>query len=116
MNEFVDAFKKYAEFNGRATRREYWMFFVVNFVIILGLIFVDLIIGFPILGFAYSLAVIVPSISIAVRRLHDIGKPGVYWFVTLIPFVGTIWFIILMATESDMNNEYGPCRDTMPTY
>ena len=97
-------FENYANFDGRARRKEYWMFFLANFIISFALGFI---LGFisPTLGFAaniYSLAVLVPSIAVAIRRMHDIGKSG--WYI-LIP----IYNIILLATEGDKGaNEYGP--------
>lgn len=97
-------FENYANFNGRARRKEYWMFFLANFI-------VSFIIGF-ILGFispklvmlsnVYSLAVLIPSIAVGVRRMHDVGKSG--WFI-IIP----IYNLVLLCTEGDHGtNEYGP--------
>ena len=53
------------------------------------------------LAFAYAIATFIPGLALTVRRLHDVGKPGTWWFIQLIPFgVGTVWFLILMASES----------------
>ncbi|MDU1905090.1 MAG: DUF805 domain-containing protein [Dysgonomonas sp.] len=107
MNEiianFLDIVKnKYAKFDGRARRKEYWYFFLVNLVvgIILGII--DGIIGMQILSTIWSLALLVPGIAVAIRRMHDVGKSG--WFI-LIP----IYNLILAVTEGERkDNEYGP--------
>ncbi len=100
----------YANFEGRATRPEYWYFFLANFLIgfIIGIIasFIPVIMF---LSYIYSLAVLVPSLAVAVRRLHDIGKPWYYLLVVFIPIVGAIWLIVMLATEGTPGpNEFGP--------
>lgn len=96
-------FENYANFDGRARRKEYWMFFLANMIISFGLAFVLGLIS-PTLGLAvnvYSLAVLIPSIAVGIRRMHDVGKSG--WFI-LIP----IYNLILACTEGDKGaNEYG---------
>lgn len=118
MNEFVDAFKKYADFDGRARRRDYWMFILVHIGVSIALSIVDYLLGLPFgLGTLYALASLIPAIAVSIRRLHDIGKPGIWWLINFIPLIGAIWFIVLMATDSEMrDNEYGPCKKAMPTY
>lgn len=96
-------FENYANFNGRARRREYWMFFLVNIIIGIVIGFVAGLISEKLLIIAniYNLAILVPSIAVAVRRMHDVGKSG--WFI-LIP----IYNIILLATEGEKGpNQYG---------
>jgi len=93
----------YANFNGRATRPEYWYFFLANFIIgfVIGLI-AGVVPVVMYVSYLYSLAVLVPSIAVAVRRMHDIGKSG--WFI-LVPILN----IVLLATEGQHGpNEYGP--------
>ena len=100
---------KYADFNGRARRSEYWYFVLFNFVISLAVGFVAGLIGFNWLSYIYSLALLVPSIAIGVRRLHDIGKSGWWLLISLVPLIGGIWLIILMVKEGDHgDNAYGP--------
>lgn len=102
MNYYLAVLKKYAEFNGRARRSEYWYFFLFNILIGIGLTFIGVMIKFPFLGNIYSLAVLIPGIAVAVRRMHDVGKSG--WFI-LIP----IYNLILACTDGDRGaNEYGP--------
>ena len=75
----------YANFNGRARRKEYWMFALFNFLISFVIGFIGGIMEFTLLGTIYSLAVFIPSIAVAVRRMHDVGKSG--WFILLpLPF------------------------------
>lgn len=102
----IDWYKKvinqYSDFDGRARRTEYWYFFLINFIISLILMLIGEGIGFYYLDSIYALAVLLPSIAVAVRRVHDVGKSG--WFI-LIP----IYNLILMLTEGDAGpNQYGP--------
>ncbi len=98
--------ENYANFNGRARRAEYWNFVLVNVIISIVLSIIDMflskLIGFNLLSTLYSLAVLVPSIAVGVRRMHDVGKA---WWYILIP----IYDLILAVTEGDKgSNEYGP--------
>jgi uncharacterized membrane protein YhaH (DUF805 family) len=98
----------YADFNGRARRKEYWMYTLVNILISIAISIVFRIIHLPMLGSLYSLAVLVPSIAVTTRRLHDIGKSGWLMLIALIPLVG-LYLIYLLAQEGEANsNAYGP--------
>ena len=110
MNWYVDVLKKFNVFTGRSGRQEYWMFVLINFGISFAIgLLVNMNNFFAVVSALYGLAIIVPSIAASIRRMHDIGKSGIYVLVTLIPCVGTIWFIILAATPGDPGaNEYGP--------
>jgi uncharacterized membrane protein YhaH (DUF805 family) len=111
----VEAWKRvvlgnYANFTGRAGRAEFWWFFLANLIVSLVLNVLgqaaDL---FGVLGLLYGLAVLVPSIAVGVRRLHDIGKPGIWILIALIPIVGTIILIVWAAQPGQPGpNEYGP--------
>lgn len=92
----------YANFKGRARRKEYWMFFLINVIISFVLGFVGGMLDFVYLSSIYSLAVLVPSIAVAVRRMHDVGKSG--WFM-LIPI-----YNLYLAVQDSVpgSNEYGP--------
>ena len=109
VNYYVGCLKNYAKFDGRARRKEYWMFVLGNFIIGFVLGFILGIIGAPTyIGYIYSLAVLVPSIAVTVRRLHDIGKSGVWYFINFIPCIGSIWLIVLLCQDSmPGENEYG---------
>jgi uncharacterized membrane protein YhaH (DUF805 family) len=98
----------YADFEGRARRTEYWMFFLVNLIIAIVVFLIGRAIGFPVLYTLYSLAVLVPGIAVGVRRLHDTGRSGWWWLIALIPVIGTIWIIVLFAIPGDQAaNQYG---------
>ncbi|AWH84605.1 DUF805 domain-containing protein [Flavobacterium album] len=101
----------YANFSGRARRSEYWYFILFNLIFLIALYVLAMLIGT--IGMAlygiYALATFVPGLAVAVRRLHDINKSGWYYFVVLIPIVGGIWLLVLLATEGDRGpNQYGP--------
>ena len=110
MNYYVDALRNYAKFDGRATRRQYWMFVLVNVIIsfvisnILPLLWAKL----AILGALYTLALLVPSWAITARRLHDTNRSGWMQLIALIPFVGWIILIIFCAQPSQPGpNRFG---------
>jgi uncharacterized membrane protein YhaH (DUF805 family) len=101
MNYYLKVIQNYATFSGRARRSEYWYFVLFNLIFSIVLAIVGAVIRFPLLSTLYSLAVLLPSIAVAVRRMHDVGKSG--WFV-LIP----IYNLILCCTNGDNgSNEYG---------
>ena len=101
MKWYLKVLKQYADFNGRARRKEYWMFALFNFLISFVIGFIGGIMEFTLLGTIYSLAVFIPSIAVAVRRMHDVGKSG--WFI-LIP----IYNLILACTNGESGeNKYG---------
>ena len=109
MEWYTLAFKKFAEFTGRSRRKEYWMFMVINFIISMVFAIIDIVAGPLFIGTIYSLVVLIPSLALSVRRLHDTGKSGWMILISLIPLVGVIWLIILFATEGDYGpNQYGP--------
>lgn len=102
MNYYLHVLKNYVTFNGRARRAEYWYFVLFNFIISFILGFLGGLMDFVFLGNIYSLAVLLPSIAVGVRRMHDVGKSG--WFL-LIP----IYNLILACTAGVKGeNEYGP--------
>jgi uncharacterized membrane protein YhaH (DUF805 family) len=110
MNWYLDVLKKYAVFSGRARRTEYWMFLLVNLVIAFVLGIIEVMIGTGgILAAIYSLAVLIPSIAVTVRRLHDTGRAGWWILIVLIPAIGAIVLLIFMVLDSQAgSNEYGP--------
>ncbi len=103
---FVESVKtclsKYATFSGRATRSEYWWFYLATFIVglVLG--------GIPVLGWIVSVALIIPSIAVGVRRLHDTGRSGLNMLWCLLPVIGTVILIVYFIGESKGDNQYGP--------
>ncbi|MFD0590226.1 DUF805 domain-containing protein [Paenibacillus sp. GCM10027627] len=109
MSWYLGAFKKYATFSGRARRKEYWMFFLFNFIFALLLSILTLVhSAFDTLYYIYYLAIIIPSLALTVRRLHDIGKNGWFILLGLIPVVGFIILIVFHCLEGVRgSNQYG---------
>ena len=114
----------YATFKGRARRKEYWMFVLFNIIFLLVAAILDNILGttfnissgysevsmpYGWIYLIYGLAIIIPSIAVLVRRLHDVGKSGGWFFIVLIPLIGSIWLLVLLCTEGNSGeNIYGP--------
>lgn len=108
MNWYLAALKKYAEFNGRARRKEYWMFFlfavIFSFVIgfTTGLLQAIFNIKLDFIPTIYALAIFIPSISVGVRRMHDTNRSG-WWLI--VPIAGLIF--LFLDSEQD-ENRFGP--------
>lgn len=117
MSWFLLCLNKYADFNGRARRKEYWFFILFLWLIQLGLIIVGSILGavteiaatiFSGLAILVMLGAIIPALAVAVRRLHDTGKSGGWIFINLVPLVGGLWFLFLMVSQGTSgSNDYG---------
>jgi uncharacterized membrane protein YhaH (DUF805 family) len=115
MNWYLEVIKKYADFSGRARRKEYWYFVLFNVIISIVLAVMDGALGLanseglgPLRGI-YTLAILIPSIAVGVRRLHDTGRSGWYLLLGLIPCVGGIILLVFAVEDSQYgNNEYGP--------
>lgn len=115
MEHFLNVFRKYAVFSGRAQRAEYWYFVLFSFIIqivlsiIDGIIFSKIGISIGVLSDLYVLAVLIPEIAVGVRRLHDIGKSGWMILISFIPIIGSLWLLILFVQDSEKGtNKYGP--------
>jgi uncharacterized membrane protein YhaH (DUF805 family) len=108
MEWYIKVLKNYAEFTGRATRKEYWMFFLFNILISIGLSIVGSVLSSilktdqTILSNIYSLAVLVPGIAVAIRRMHDTGRNG-WWCI--VPIAGLIF---ACEPSQPSANKYGP--------
>ena len=96
----------YANFSGRARRKEYWMFALFNTIFAFILIIID---NSMVLYYIYLLAIIIPSIAVGIRRLHDLDKSGWWFLINMIPIIGAIWFFILLCLDGTQGpNKYGP--------
>ena len=107
-------FNKFAVFSGRASRSEFWFFVLFGFLGGIIAIIIDvMIIGYPYeengpINLIFSVAIIIPSIAVAARRLHDINKSG-WWQLLWITIIGGILLIIWHATEGEnKKNKFGP--------
>jgi uncharacterized membrane protein YhaH (DUF805 family) len=116
MNWFFQALKKYAVFEGRARRKEYWFFILFYFIFLLVLALIDGMTGtfdqeagIGLFSAIFVLAMLIPNISVTVRRLHDTDRSGWWWWIALIPLIGVIWLIVLMVLDGTAGqNQYGP--------
>ncbi|RZJ23001.1 MULTISPECIES: DUF805 domain-containing protein [unclassified Acinetobacter] len=106
---FVKCLKNYATFTGRARRKEYWFFALVQFIILVIAQIIDTILGTEFVFYAIVvLALFIPSLAVAVRRLHDTGRSGWWFLIALIPLIGTILLIVWLATETKQEtNKWG---------
>ncbi len=112
----VVVLERYALFTGRAGRAEYWWFVLANFIVLLILGALGRVsVIFNVLYALYSLALIVPSIAVGIRRLHDTGRSGWWLLILLVPLVGFIVLIVFLATQGNPGaNQYGPPPPTEP--
>ncbi len=117
MKYYFKAFKNYANGEGRATRREYWWFMFFHYIIMLLLSFLDGVFGFystdiPLdygyMTIIYMFASACPSICLQVRRLHDVGKSGSWWWVKNVPFFSLYLFYFNLKPSEPATNVYGP--------
>ncbi|NTY01660.1 DUF805 domain-containing protein [Deinococcus sp. JMULE3] len=119
MNEVIEVVtKKYAQFTGRARRREYWMFTVAYGIVNIILTVLDNALGLStgntlndvgVFSGLFALAMLIPHLAVSVRRLHDTGRSGWWILLGLIPFLGWIALIIFMATDGQAgSNKWGP--------
>ena len=122
MQWYLKVLRQYADFSGRARRTEFWMFVLFNAIAVIILTILDNLLGLSgswigggavyvssgVLTSIYELAVLVPSLAVGARRLHDTGKSGWWQLLHLIPIVGTIVLIVFFATDGDRApNKYG---------
>jgi len=115
MDMALQPFRKYFEFKGRARRKEYWLFYLFITVLILALSYLDAVLGLMnyetgagVLSALFSIAVFIPSITVSVRRLHDINKSGWWYLILLIPLVGIIVFLIFACMPgTNGSNRFG---------
>ncbi len=95
FQNYVTVLKKYVEFSGRATRSEFWWFVLANCIVSILIGFIGGLIGTDVLSILYGLAVLLPSLAVAVRRLRDAGFNPWLLLIGLIPLVGAIVLLIL---------------------
>ena len=113
MHWYFEALQKYLVFEGRARRKEYWFFTLFNTLITIGFVIIDVVSGLGedgigILTTLYCLAIILPSIAVSVRRLHDTGRSGWWLLISWVPLIGGIVLLIFYVQDSDPGpNAYG---------
>ncbi|MCA9017193.1 MAG: DUF805 domain-containing protein [Planctomycetaceae bacterium] len=121
MHWYLTVLKKYAVLDGRAQRMEYWMFTLLDTLFTILIFVLGTVIGSEMSGpgeisglgfglvFFYLFVVLMPKLSVTVRRLHDTGRSALWLFVGLIPLIGTLIMLVLMVLDGEPGeNEYGP--------
>ncbi len=103
MEWYLGPLKKYAEFSGRASRKEYWLFSLWN----LPIVFVLTLIALP-LYVLYVLGILLPALAVGVRRLHDTNRSAWWLLLYIVPFGGIAVFVFLCLKGTDGDNDYGP--------
>ncbi|MBO4435182.1 MAG: DUF805 domain-containing protein [Bacteroidales bacterium] len=101
-NFFLGAYtKNYFNFQGKAGLAEYWYFVLFYFIVSVILGIIDSLVGAKnIILYVFMIGSLLPSLGLTVRRLHDVGKSGWFILVSLIPLIGWIWLIIVLAKKS----------------
>ncbi|MEG3110203.1 DUF805 domain-containing protein [Pantoea sp. T14] len=114
MNEYLSALKQYGVIQGRCRRKTYWLFVLVNILVSVVLTVLDTVLGFNIwldeglLSTLYSLAILIPSITVSIRRLHDLDRSGWWLLLILLPFIGTLLLLIYFCFKgSEGPNRFG---------
>ncbi len=116
MDAFITVWKKSFNFSERAQRKEYWMFALINLIVIVALSMIGSLIGGAtesltgsVLVMVYAVACAIPSIAVGVRRMHDTGRSGWWLLINFVPFIGGIWFFVLTVLDSKPEtNQWGP--------
>ncbi len=102
-------FDHYTKFDGRASRPAFWWWFLFQILVLVAAQILSSIIGSMIIYYLAALALILPGISVAIRRLHDTGRSGWWILIGIIPLIGAIVLLIFYLEKSNPgDNEYGP--------
>ena len=115
MNWYLHVLKNYATFSGRARRKEYWMFFLISALISIVLTLLDILLGTYSVEYEaglfsglYSLLILIPSIAVVVRHLHDTDRSGWWILISLIPLIGVIVLFVFICLDSQPGtNRFG---------
>jgi uncharacterized membrane protein YhaH (DUF805 family) len=113
MNEFMAVIKNYAGFSGRAGRREYWMFFLIYMLIYIGLAILTAVMPkmlgtiFGILTAVFLLGMLVPTIAVGVRRMHDTDHSGWWLLLSIVPLAGLYVLYLLIIEGTSGPNKFG---------
>jgi uncharacterized membrane protein YhaH (DUF805 family) len=107
----ADGLSKYVEFNGRSSRSAYWWFYLFGIIVSIAAGIVDALLNTPAPGYVAGLGLLLPSLAVLVRRLHDTDRSGWWVLISLIPFIGLIVMLVFLCTGSSGPNKYGGAPD-----
>lgn len=111
VQEMISSYKamfiNYANFKGRTNKRNFWLAVLANVIVSFVVGLVTVLIGLPVIGMIYMFAILIPSLALEIRRLHDIGKSEWYILLALIPLIGTLVLIYFYCQPSVTNDKYG---------
>ena len=116
LSWYLEALKKYAVFSGRSRRKEYWYFVLFNIIVSIVLGWIDALLGTRgsyagagLLSGIYGLAILIPSLAVTVRRLHDIDRSGWWILIALVRLIGAIVLLVFALLDGTPGtNRYGP--------
>jgi uncharacterized membrane protein YhaH (DUF805 family) len=114
MDQFFDVLKKYAVFSGRASRSEYWWYTLFYVIVLVVLAIVDVVTGlfhaesgFGLLSGLFSIATLLPTVAVTVRRLHDTDRSAWWLLLFLVPLVGLLLLVLLARKGTEGDNRFG---------
>ena len=114
MKYYLKALKNYADFSGRARRKEYWLFTLYNIIIFVALVFLGAMVGFPrgaegvfVFVAFYMVGVLIPALAVSVRRLHDTGRSGWWFLLNFVPFGAIVVLVFLVQDSNPASNKFG---------
>ncbi|KUO14474.1 DUF805 domain-containing protein [Streptomyces dysideae] len=117
MSWFIEVLKKYAVFSGRARRKEYWMYTLFYLIFDIVLSAVGFAIDFPAITAVFAVALLLPSLAVTVRRLHDTGRTGWWILIGIVPLVGLIVMLVFLCSDGQPGqNKYGPNPKDVPAF
>lgn len=122
MDDYIAVMQRFGDFSGRSRRREYWMFHLVNWVLSVLLVIVVMVAGVDasgpaiLLACAYGLGILIPTIAVHVRRLHDTGKSGWWLLLSMVPLGGLVLFFFSLQEGDAGPNQYGPDPKAVTLY
>jgi uncharacterized membrane protein YhaH (DUF805 family) len=106
---YLAVLKKYAVFKGRAPRKEYWTFTLINIALLVCLAGIEQLTGVPGFSLILALALFLPALGVTIRRFHDINRSGWWILISLVPIIGSIVILIFALLESTPgDNRFGP--------